>query len=371
MLAAPTVDHAVRLWSTSTGEARVLRGHKSWVVEVAISPDGRTLASASADRTVRLWDFATGQGRVLEGHAAAVRYVEFAGADHVVSADVAGAVREWSVAGGAGRELSPGSGGISALAASPSGDLVAWADGQGDAHLWSRRAGAARRLPRRDKSIDQLAFAPDGRTLLGRDVDSRVLLWDTASEAVLVLPSYGRTVNDIAVSPDGLMVATAESDRTVRLWPYDLPTTPPPSAAGSPPRPARAAGSFSARCVVVGEVLLDAAHRIAVGVEGAGEARAARPAVLPRQRSRRRDGDRNPLLSHQLKIRVDAEDRCRVRKGVGRDQEVHRLHRRASTGEEETEVTGVPPQLFWLLQELAAAEQRQHTLALGREQPAA
>jgi len=228
ILAAPSEDHVVRLWSTASGEARVLRGHTSWVTAVAISPDGRRLASASADKTIRLWDFDTGASRVLSGHETAVRAVEFAGAGRLVSSDMAGVVREWEVAGGAGRELGRANKGATALAVAPDGELVAWADGAGDTHLWSRRSGQSRVLHRHGRApdIDQLLFSSDGRTLLGRDPDGLVILWDTSTDAFLVLPSYHRTIADLAMSPDAATVATAESDRSVRLWSYDLPYEP-------------------------------------------------------------------------------------------------------------------------------------------------
>ena len=52
----------MKLWDTSTGENTfTLEGHTQAVWSVALSPDGKQLASGSSDGTAKVWDVATGQ----------------------------------------------------------------------------------------------------------------------------------------------------------------------------------------------------------------------------------------------------------------------------------------------------------------------
>ncbi len=53
-------DNTLRLWDTTTGKPKIIKEHKGWVESIAFSPDGKTIASGSADATIRLWDVHTG-----------------------------------------------------------------------------------------------------------------------------------------------------------------------------------------------------------------------------------------------------------------------------------------------------------------------
>ncbi|MCE2694363.1 MAG: hypothetical protein LW645_08865, partial [Verrucomicrobiaceae bacterium] len=61
-IATGAYDQKIRLWDTATGkEIALLKGHNGAVNGLSFRPDGKVLASASADRTVKLWSIPTGQ----------------------------------------------------------------------------------------------------------------------------------------------------------------------------------------------------------------------------------------------------------------------------------------------------------------------
>jgi WD40 repeat protein len=55
-LASGSDDKTIKIWNMATGEQiRTLSGHSKGILSVAISPDGRTLASGSTDKTIKIW----------------------------------------------------------------------------------------------------------------------------------------------------------------------------------------------------------------------------------------------------------------------------------------------------------------------------
>src|SRR5262245_44652095 len=101
-LATAGFDNAIKIWELgSFKEQKTLTGHGGPVYSVAYSPDGKTLASGSLDKTIRLWTLADGKFKELKGHTEIVDSVAYSpDGKALASAGADKTVRLWNPADG-------------------------------------------------------------------------------------------------------------------------------------------------------------------------------------------------------------------------------------------------------------------------------
>src|SRR5690606_27615457 len=109
ILATGSWDQVVKLWDVETQQVirKIRGGHRDYINSVAFSPNGRQLATASDDKTVALWDVSAADTPPIRlvGHTGKIRSVAYSSdGERVVTASSDRTICVWNTRTGE-REL--------------------------------------------------------------------------------------------------------------------------------------------------------------------------------------------------------------------------------------------------------------------------
>ncbi|CDF38694.1 WD40-repeat containing protein [Chondrus crispus] len=228
-VASGSKDKSVRVWDVETGAqvGEALVGHTDWVYSVAMSEDGRRVVSGSCDESVRLWDVETGAqvGEALVGHTDFVLCVAMSeDGRRVVSGSCDNSVRVWDVETGAqvGEALVGHTDWVRSVAMSGDGRRVASGSFDKSVRVWDVETGAqvGEALVGHMSPVQRVAMSGDGRRVASGSFDKSVRVWDveTGAQVGEALVGHTREVNSVAMSGDGRRVVSGSEDMSVRVW---------------------------------------------------------------------------------------------------------------------------------------------------------
>jgi WD40 repeat protein len=229
-LASGHDDKTIRLWDLNIKQQlHIFVGHCKAVKSVAFSPDGKILATASDDKTIKLWDVNTGEEIcTLFGHTHAVKSIAFSpDGELLASGSWDKTVKLWDVR--TGQEICTLSGHqlqVSAVAFSPNGQFLASASFDRTIRLWSQ--GVFKNRPHytflgilsgHTWAVLTVAFSPNGDILATGSDDNTIKLWDINTGQVIgTLSSHSWSVVTMAFTTDGKTLISGSRDKTVKLW---------------------------------------------------------------------------------------------------------------------------------------------------------
>lgn len=153
------------------------------VLEMAISPDGNTLATSPDRYALKIWDLKS--GALFE----------------TIPTSFSGA--------------------INSLAFSPDGSRLAAGLYDGTIHVWETAKYSLQKTMQAEGVVESLAFGRDNRLLASGQSYSggAIQLWSVESGQLLAtLPGHAHAVEQLAFAPSGMLLASASYDGTVRIW---------------------------------------------------------------------------------------------------------------------------------------------------------
>jgi WD40 repeat protein len=198
-LASGGCDRIVNVWDLSPGYAAAkplvapIENHADWVFGVAFAPDGNHLLTCSRDKTAKVWDLAKKESVLtFPDHQASVNGVA-AKADGKVGFSVGddNQLRAWNIVGdqaGKAVRASPGHGRtVLKLTAHPKLPLLATASADMTVRTWNPtdNGGPLKTFSGHTDHVFAVAISPDGNLLASGAYNGEVKIWKMADATVL------------------------------------------------------------------------------------------------------------------------------------------------------------------------------------------
>jgi WD40 repeat protein len=213
-------DGTIRFWNIPQA-ARPLAGHTGPVQIVAVSNDGKWIATGSDDKSLRIWnveDGAVAQTIAPEGGAELAAIAFQADGVQLASGDAAGTIQLSTVTDGASTgRVQAHTGAVAALSYRPDATQLVSSGADGLVKWWNLPLTADRTVAEIPAEIT--AAVSDGKTIVAGSTDGAIRQMDAAAGTQLrAFPGHTGTVVSLAMHPQGSHLASGQNDGAIRVF---------------------------------------------------------------------------------------------------------------------------------------------------------
>ncbi len=225
-VASSGLDQKVLVTDTRSGDVLSLNASSTYMGSLAFDSIGVHLLVSSWDGNVYLWDLPTQKRSILQGHSAAVESVAFGIGDIPISADAKGQIILWNKDGNPGRRFTGYTAGIWPLVVAPDGRLIT-GDDTGSVRAWLPGEGTDVLLGKHEADITSLSLSSRGVVAVGGGDNAQISLFSTLAGGHVIRhigPPRGRQPR-LSFSADARYLAVSSHDDMLLVHDLEAGTT--------------------------------------------------------------------------------------------------------------------------------------------------
>lgn len=224
LLATGDTDNKIHVWRIADEQLLfTCEGHTNWIRVIAFSLNSKILASASTDQTVKLWDTSNGKClKTLQGHTNWIWSIAFSSDNQLIATGSDDkTVKLWDVSTGECLQTMPEhSHWVRSVAFGSNNNILVTASVDQIVRLWNISTGECLESWREVNHVVRSIACrlDDDKLVIGTD-DHKVILLDIhTGEHLRIFEGHTNRVWSVAFSPQGNLLASGSADHTVKLW---------------------------------------------------------------------------------------------------------------------------------------------------------
>ncbi len=220
LLASASEDKTIALWDVGLEHrAHTLAEHIRAVTCIAFSDDSRWLASGSSDKTIKVWE--TSNGRVSRTLADTKELLALALSPEGrwLASSTDEKAKLWDVSTGRVSQVLLHDDAVMDLVFSHDGKILVTGSSDSTAKVWEVETGRLVGGPlRHDDVVVEAHFSPDDRLLATGSLDKTIKLWSTATWGIVQTLWLDQRVSGVAFDKTGTLLLALGDAGKVKLW---------------------------------------------------------------------------------------------------------------------------------------------------------
>jgi WD40 repeat protein len=226
LVASSSLDRTIKLWHTNGQLLATSKGHLAPVSDAEFIFGDQVLVSVGYDRTLRFWkldrqenEVNIAQQRSISAHKAIITDIAIS-RDGKLIASVSHDryLKLWQPNGKLLKSIFADNTGVQAVAISGDGRTIATGGKEQNLKLWDLKGNLITTLEGHQAIVLDVEFSPDDSKIASASADNTIKIWNRQGKLLTTLRGHRGRVWDLDFSPDGSKIVSASEDKQLKIW---------------------------------------------------------------------------------------------------------------------------------------------------------